>query len=188
VTEDLMKFLAFASEKSGLNLEIINALTIEEFTRVLDGKTISLDEAKKRLDGCALVKKNNIWVFEVGKEYLEWKNKIMSTQSKEIKGQTAYPGKAIGKVVIHQSWTGTIPLREGDVLVTGMTNPHMIPYIRKAAAIVTDEGGITCHAAIISREMKKPCIVGTKNATLLLRDGMKVEVDADTGVVRIING
>ena len=67
-----------------------------------------------------------------------------------------------------------------------MTTPDYIPAMKKAAAFVTDEGGITCHAAIIAREMKKPCIVGTKIATKVLHDGDLVEVDADKGVVRIL--
>ena len=67
-----------------------------------------------------------------------------------------------------------------------MTNPQMIPFIKKAVAIITDEGGITCHAAIISREMKKPCITGTKNATQLLDTGDLIEVDANKGIVKII--
>jgi len=65
-----------------------------------------------------------------------------------------------------------------------MTNPNMMPLIRKAKAIITDEGGITCHAAIISRELNIPCIIGTKIATKVLKDGDRVEVDADKGIVR----
>ena len=84
------------------------------------------------------------------------------------------------------SWTDTVEINEGDILVTGMTNPQIIPMLKKASAIVTDEGGIICHAAIISRELKKPCIVGTKNATQILKDGDLVEVDANNGIVRII--
>lgn len=80
-----------------------------------------------------------------------------------------------GRVVLHQSWTGTTIINEGDILVTGMTNLQMIPYIKKAGAIVTDESGITCYAAIISRELKKPCITGTKTATQLLKNGNMVE-------------
>jgi pyruvate,water dikinase len=67
-----------------------------------------------------------------------------------------------------------------------MTNPQMMPLIKDAGAIVTDEGGLTCHAAIISREMKIPCVVGTKVATRVLKDGDLVEVDAEKGVVKII--
>ena len=69
-----------------------------------------------------------------------------------------------------------------------MTDPRYVPAMKKAAAIVTDEGGITCHAAIVSRELKKPCIIGTKIATKVLKDGDEVEVDAEKGVVKKICG
>lgn len=68
-----------------------------------------------------------------------------------------------------------------------MTNINYLPVIKRAAAIVTDEGGITYHAAIISRELKKPCIIGTKIATQIIKNGDLVEVDADNGVVKILN-
>jgi len=67
-----------------------------------------------------------------------------------------------------------------------MTRPEYTGIMKKAKAIVTDEGGITCHAAIVAREMKKPCIIGTKVATQVLHDGDLVEVDADRGVVKIL--
>lgn len=67
-----------------------------------------------------------------------------------------------------------------------MTRPQTIVACKKAAAIITDEGGITCHAAIISREFKIPCIIGTKKATKVLKDGDMVEVDAEKGIVRIL--
>jgi hypothetical protein len=67
-----------------------------------------------------------------------------------------------------------------------MTRPEFVPLMKKAGAIITNEGGITCHAAIIARELKKPCIIGTKIATQVLKDGDFVEVDADAGVVRIL--
>ena len=71
--------------------------------------------------------------------------------------------------------------------MTSMTTTNMVPLIRHAAAIVTDEGGITCHAAIISRELKIPCVVGTQIATKVLKNGDRVEVDADNGTVKIIS-
>ena len=67
-----------------------------------------------------------------------------------------------------------------------MTFPSFVVAMKKASAFVTDEGGITCHAAIIARELKKPCIIGTKNATQVLHDGDLVEVDANKGIVKII--
>ncbi len=67
-----------------------------------------------------------------------------------------------------------------------MTRPDYLPAMKKASAFVTDEGGITCHAAIVAREMKKPCIVGTKIATKILKDGDEVEVDANAGMIRVL--
>ena len=67
-----------------------------------------------------------------------------------------------------------------------MTNPQMVPYLKNAVAIVTDEGGLMCHAAIISRELGKPCIVGTGNASRVFEDGDLVEVNANEGVVHLI--
>jgi pyruvate,water dikinase len=77
-------------------------------------------------------------------------------------------------------------IRSGDILVCPMTTPDYVPSMKRARAIITDEGGITCHAAIIARELKIPCVVGTKIATQVLRDGDKVEVDAGKGIIRII--
>ena len=74
-------------------------------------------------------------------------------------------------------------LNDGDVLVTHMTAPDWLPLMRRAAAIVTDSGGMTCHAAIVSRELGIPCVVGTGEATRKLRDGEIVTVDATRGVV-----
>jgi pyruvate, water dikinase len=72
------------------------------------------------------------------------------------------------------------------MLVSSMTSPDFLPAIRLSSAIVTDEDGITCHAAIIARELKKPCITGTKIATNVLKDGDLIQVDANKGVVKTI--
>ena len=76
--------------------------------------------------------------------------------------------------------------KEDFILVTPMTRPEIVPYLKKCVGIVTNEGGITCHAAIVAREMKIPCVVGTKVATQVLSDGDFIEVDAVQGIVRII--
>lgn len=76
--------------------------------------------------------------------------------------------------------------QEGEILVTGMTRPEFMPLMKIAKAIITNEGGITTHAAIISRELKKPCIIGTRIATEVLKDGDLVEVDADKGIIKVL--
>ncbi|MFA6100265.1 MAG: PEP-utilizing enzyme [Patescibacteria group bacterium] len=115
----------------------------------------------------------------------ETQDEVVS-QNDQIRGQAAYKGKikGVAKIVLKNSdFEG---FNQGDILVASMTRPEFIPLMKMASAIVTDEGGITCHAAIVAREMKKPCIIGTKIATKVLHDGDEVEVDADKGIVRII--
>lgn len=110
-----------------------------------------------------------------------------SKKAREFKGQIANAGKATGRVKIGTPYTfERLNLKKGDVLVTGMTTPESVIYIKKALAIITDEGGMLCHAAIISRELGIPCIIGTKIATQVLKDGDLVDVDANKGVVKII--
>ena len=75
-------------------------------------------------------------------------------------------------------------MQQGDILVSIATTPAIVPAMKKAAAIVTDEGGLTCHAAIVSRELGVPCVIGTKIGTKIFKDGDMIEVDADEGTVK----
>ncbi len=100
-----------------------------------------------------------------------------------VKGLGAAPGIGSGEVKLLFSVEELDKVLEGDVLVTSMTNPDMVPAMKRASAIVTDEGGMTCHAAIVSRELGIPCIVGTKDGSKILTDGMKITVDGSRGVV-----
>jgi len=102
----------------------------------------------------------------------------------QINGAIANKGTAKGKVKIIFNRKQLNNFEEGEILVAPMTSPWYVPIMEKAAALITDEGGITCHAAIISREINKPCIIGTKFATKVLKDGDLVEVDANEGIVR----
>lgn len=103
--------------------------------------------------------------------------------SKTINGMCASLGKVIGTVQICRNMKDIANFKEGRVLVTSMTRPEFVPAMKKAVAIITDEGGITCHAAIVSRELGIPCVIGTKNATKVLKDGDLVEVKANHGQV-----
>lgn len=102
----------------------------------------------------------------------------------QVTGQSVYGGTVRGRVRALLRRRQIPDLQDGEVIVTHMTTPDFVPAMKRAAAIVTDEGGITCHAAIIARELKKPCIIGTKVATQVFKDGDMVEVDADNGIVR----
>jgi pyruvate,water dikinase len=100
-----------------------------------------------------------------------------------LEGQGASPGIASGRVVIVRDVRDTSTIKEGDILVTKMTNPDMVPAMRRVKAIVTDEGGMTCHAAIVSRELGTPAVVGTKKATKILQDGQVITVDGEKGTI-----
>ncbi len=113
----------------------------------------------------------------------EDKTKMVQELKVLVKGLPASPGKGAGKVKNIKDISEIDRIEEGDVLVTVMTNPDMVPAMRKAAAVVTEEGGRTCHAAIVSRELQIPCIVGAKSAATILEEGMAITVDATSGVV-----
>jgi len=100
-----------------------------------------------------------------------------------LRGLGATTGASGGKVKIISGPKEIGKVESGDILVAKMTSPDYVPAMRKASAIITDEGGITSHAAIVSRELGIPCIVGAGNATEILKDGMVVTVDADHGIV-----
>lgn len=104
----------------------------------------------------------------------------------KVKGSIAWTGKVTGTVKIVFNPSEANKVETGDVMVTNMTIPAYLQAMKKASAFITDEGGITCHAAIIAREMKKPCIIGTKFATKVFKDGDMVEVDAENGIVKKI--
>ncbi len=119
-------------------------------------------------------------------EKLESKAKTLTIDHslKELVGQTACLGKATGTVKILHGPKDLHKMRRGDVLVAIATDPDIVPAMKLAAAIVTEQGGVTSHAAIVSRELGVPCVIGTKIATKWLKDGDKVEVDATRGIVR----
>ena len=104
-------------------------------------------------------------------------------QDQVVSGQVACAGTAEGSVRIVDATGKDDDFPEGAILVCSITTPEFVSLMQKAAAIVTDNGGILSHAAIVARELKKPCIVGTKNATTALKDGQKVSVNANTGQV-----
>lgn len=124
--------------------------------------------------------------FLKGHPEYEFQRETAKFDGRTLKGQSAQRGKVKGRARVIRRFSEAPLLKPGEILVASMTTPRFIEAMHKAAAFVTDEGGITCHAAIVAREMKKPCVIGTKIATKILKDGDVVEVDADKGIVRIV--
>lgn len=149
-----------------------------------------LQQIKARLKGFALLN-SELYLIKDVEKVLQDKSLVLeqekrATDVKEMKGTPASKGLATGKVRLILLKSQVAKLKEGEILVTEMTNPDFVPAMKKAAAIVTDEGGVTCHAAIVSRELGKPCVIGTKIATKVLKDGDMVEVDANRGLITVL--
>ncbi|OGE87801.1 MAG: hypothetical protein A3J07_03760 [Candidatus Doudnabacteria bacterium RIFCSPLOWO2_02_FULL_49_13] len=113
-------------------------------------------------------------------------NEKLNLKVKEFVGTTAYPGKVKGKIRIINSPDQMHKMEKGNILVAITTSPNLMPAIRMAKAIVTEEGGLTCHAAIVARELRIPTVVGAGAVAHVLKDGYIVEVDANKGIVRKI--
>ena len=149
---------------------------------------ISAEELQKRFKGCLLVWTRDKYDVTTDAEVISsvMAGKNISIIDKELRGMTVSLGRATGKVKVIRSTKEIGKVEKGDILVAVMTRPDYVPAMKRAAAIITDEGGITCHAAIISREFGIPCVIGTKIATKVLKNNMEVEVNANHGYVRII--
>lgn len=152
---------------------------------------INREELQKRDLGFAFIPgivKESLSFSNFSKKFSEFEFEVEQVEEglTELKGRAAYLGKTKGVVRIVKRVDQAEQVVEGEIIVSPMTTPDFISAMKRSSAFITDEGGITCHAAIVARELKKPCIIGTKIATKVLKDGMEVEVDADNGVVRII--
>jgi phosphohistidine swiveling domain-containing protein len=181
----IYSLLSYISERENIPIGHAESMTGSDIEEYLRSGSIDREMLKIRSKGVVLLPRSKGEPLEMidGAGYREWKSILEPPLTGDIKGSVACRGKVQGRVTLHLGWINVTEIPAGNILVTGMTNPQMMPYIKHAAAIITDEGGLACHAAIISREMKIPCIVGTKIATQVLRDGDLVEVDADNGIV-----
>jgi phosphoenolpyruvate synthase/pyruvate phosphate dikinase len=181
-------------EKAGVDKKLIeNILPLDELIKGSDHIANIKDELEKRENGYVVYvpyhgsKKISYDHLEENQNLInDYFNSHHDKEATEIKGQVGNKGKVKGVVRIIRSQDQFDLFKDGEILVTGMTRPEYVPLMRIAKAIITDEGGITCHAAIVSRELNKPCVIGTKFATQIFKDGDEVEVDADSGIVKII--
>ncbi len=165
-------------------------LTVDEVEQFMRGELEITDHAWRK-NGLAYVAtadgkiriENSDTAHSYWKKYVDTATEADVT---EFKGIVASRGSGVvrGRVCVVRDAYKSDHFRDGDVLVTTMTTPEFVFLMKKASAIVTDTGGLTSHAAIVSRELRVPCIVGTKVATQVFKDGDMVEVDATNGIVR----
>ncbi len=166
-------------------------LTLEEITTLQAGNdTIQKTGLLKRAQGY-IVSDGEIIVGKNWEQFCQEHDLQMPPPKRvegenELRGVSAYRGVVRGKVKIIKNLGDIKKVKKGDVLVAVMTNANYLPAMKVACGVVTDEGGITCHAAIAAREFRIPTITGVKYATTVLHDGNEVEVDAVNGLVKII--
>jgi len=140
---------------------------------------------KERAKACAVLYTKHEHTAIEYPELWEVEKKLAPPHLEEsFSGQIAQPGKVTGNAKISLDPHAKNDFSTGDILVTQMTRPEYMHFIRKASAIVTDAGGRLCHAAIVARELGIPAIVGTEHATSTLKTGDRIEVDADAGIIR----
>ena len=185
-------FLEEFSRRFGLSLGQLEQYWCWELPDLFIGKKVSEKEMKNRLKeqaGYMIAEKEKNEVITSEEFVLKVKPILQTNADKkvsEVSGMcvSTVSGLVRGKVRILMDPHDFNKMKIGDILVAPMTSPEYIMAMRKATAVITDAGGMTCHAAIVSRELGVPCIVGTKIATKVLKDGDLVEVDAEKGIVR----
>lgn len=180
-------------QEIGDRLQVSNhearCMTYEEMKAALVEGKIDRELLRERTKFCTLyVEKGftEVLVGDAAHRLVESAEQKVDRNVRELRGQCASLGKAKGAVKIIIAPADMAKMNAGDILVAIATNPDVVPAMKKAAAIVTEQGGVTCHAAIVSRELGIPCVIGTKIATKVLKDGDLVEVDATNGIVRKI--
>lgn len=181
------KFLA-ANLKERYVEKILENLTFEEILQVLDNPGLVNSRFYSRVNNWRAVwQENDGLEFHYFSDQKDFDNVVRlvptGVSSNKISGSVACKGFVEGKARVIRTQKDLEMFVKGEVLIAEKTQPKYVPYMVKAAAIVTDIGGITSHAAIISREFEIPCIVGTENATKILKTGDMVVVDANVGVV-----
>ncbi len=181
------RFLAEVARRTGYNKKQLNFLVFDEIKEVLlDNRKRDADIAKREKQCFFAVTTKDYFIAggEEAKPYFTLNAPSENRSVTELKGVVACMGYARGRVRIIRKTEEMKQFQTGEILVTNQTTPEFVPVMKKAAAIITEQGGITSHAAVVARELGKPCIIGTKIATTALLNGEVVEVDANNGVVR----
>ena len=191
------KKVMYTNDESGTSVKVDVPEELRNERVLSDDELIQLTEMGKRVQAHYGEPMDTEWAFENGQLFLlqarpittlgdtveEAGDESVETGEVLVRGLGASPGMASGKVKIVLDIDELDKILDGDIMVTTMTTPDMVPAMRRASGIVTDEGGVTCHASIISRELGIPCVVGTGNATTTLVEDSGVTLDGKKGLV-----
>lgn len=191
----LAKILNKISKQFDIDIDSLFWSSKDEVLGLYDDIKIDKEKIKKRKDAYAFLILNGNMIIYEGKKAKEFISSFIFEESKNlIKGVPANPGKVRAKAKVMKYGADTFDkvsqlIKEmdvGDILVAETTSPEIMPACKKASAILTNQGGLLSHAAIVSRELNIPCIVGLGNITHLVKDGDLLEVDANNGTVKIL--
>ncbi len=159
-----------------------------EITALISGKAVHTKKILNRDKGLLFLMHGQTDTFipqtQIKKYLRDYSEKQTKIKADYVSGQTAYNGKVRGIARLVFGPKDNHKVKKGEIIIAITTTPDVLPAMTRASAFVTDQGGITSHAAIVAREMQKPCVIATKIATQVFRDGDMVEVDANKGVVR----
>ena len=176
------------AKRAGYTPKQVSTCTPDEIESYLSaGKLPQSKDLDARYTASMITAQKGSLVISTGQQVSEKEHALFGDCSvSSLAGQTAYAGIVRGEVKIILDPRKASHFKKGDILVTGMTRPDFLPLMEKAAAVVTDSGGILCHAAIVARELNIPTLIGTGNATKTFRDGDHVEVNATKGTIKKI--
>jgi len=176
-------------KRTGKNIDFIKDLLPEETISLLSGKKIDTKIVEDRTKSSISISVHDIHSVLSGKEadYFEKKYLIFSSSDvKEFRGRVACKGFVKGHAKIILSPADFGKFNKGDIIVAPNTSPDYVPLMKKAAAIIAEEGGLTAHASVVSRELGVPCIVGITRASTIFKDNEMLEVDANKGIIKRI--
>jgi pyruvate,water dikinase len=193
----LLRNLEVKPEDLDTNIKVPVPAKKQEAQKLPDDEIISLAKIGKLLEAHYKTPQDLEWAKEDKQLYIVQTRPVTTLKQKEedtgtveegkyevlLSGIAASPGAASGTVKVIPDPSKIDKIMKGDILVAEMTTPDFVPAMKRAVAIITDRGGRTAHAAIVSRELGIPCVVGTENATKLLKDGQEVTVDGSSGKV-----
>lgn len=183
----IRRFLKLVAKKEKIEMLNLTVLSWDELLKYVHANELPKPKAiRSRWPKCGYVYSGED-VFLSRPEADKLVKKIAEAhqvKSGYVNGQGAFPGIVRGRVRIVLDPRKAVVFKQGQILIAAMTRPDYLSLIKKAGAIITDAGGVLCHAAISSREFRIPCVVGTQTATRAFRNGDLVEVDATRGIVR----
>lgn len=178
------------SKRMGIEVKFLRYLSVPEINNELLKNKNLKEILENRRNGVAFISTPSEEVIMIGDDYISFHEDMNKSgefnENNDLHGIIASTGTAIGYARVCKSIEDIASFKDGEILIATMTRPEFVPAMKKAAAVVTDEGGITSHAAIISREFGIPCVIGTKIATKVIKNGDRIEVRANHGLVRII--